>query len=96
LIFTQPPYPWSFIVDKSSFKKHKDENVKTLILEPPKKKGSVWEEETHSLEYERVREAWDFLIGADGETKFKLDKIELVLNESLEKVFFAKHTTSFE
>jgi hypothetical protein len=83
------PHPWTFIDQIPISKTHsKYPNVKTLKLIPPKP-GKEWPSQGCEKEFERVKAAFEFFVGKEGMSKFKLEKIELLQNDTLEKNFLS-------
>ena len=88
-----PSYAWTFL-DKlsSSFKSHEDfpPPVKLLELKPPKD-GKPWDSTLHQMQYEIVEAAFNYFVGVNRQNVFKLQKIILLDNPSLEQKFLTTY-----
>ena len=82
-----PPSAWSFlngIQVVTPYPNHPPVNY--LELKPPVN-GGQWENNFHRQEFERVACAFEYFVGLDGLSTFKLDKVILIQNDELETRF---------
>ena len=80
----EPKFIWTLLDSSSHLFKQKKGYPNLLIAElDPKKK---FEPELKD-EFERVKEAFDLLVGVEGKRIFQLGKVEIIKNSELEKKF---------
>ena len=80
-----PMYPWSF-PPEISLKKSQFQDLQLLQLKPPRD-GDPWENLHHQQQFEFINSAFESFLGVDGTRKFKIEKVDLLHNPTIENKF---------
>ena len=81
-----PTYPWS-LPDEISLKQSRQfKNLQLLTLKPPHD-GKAWDDLQHQQQFELVSSAFESFLGVDGVRQFKIEKVVLLHNPTIENKF---------